>query len=380
MKKIFLSILTIAVVLFLVSWGFKGHQAVATIAENHLTPQAKAAVKELLGTQSLSDVATWADEVRNEPAFKSTAGWHFVDLPLGLSFEEFSAAIRAQGEDNVYGAMQKARSILTHPKASKVQKIEALKFLVHFVGDAHQPMHVSSKEDKGGNTIQVRFDNRGTNLHSLWDSGLLDHQGLSVMEMSKAFDKATPAEIKQWQADQPMQWLWESYQITTRLYAEAEKNNNIDEDYYKAHIGIIEQRIDQGGIRLAGVLNDIYGGNKIYAALHDAPVLPEDHSQPVAAATGPAKVIDVKDAANHLNETVTITSKVYSMKDVSSMILVNVGAAYPDSPLTVVLRGDAKALSSGINGKTITVTGQVIDYKGKPEIVVTDKSQLIIIP
>lgn len=373
MKKTYLSIL-IVVTLFLISWGFKGHQAVATIAENHLTPQAKAAVKDLLGTQSLADVATWADEVRNEPAFKSTAGWHFVDLPLGLSFEEFSKEVRAQGEDNVYGAMQKARSILTHPKASRSQKIEALKFLVHFVGDAHQPMHVSRKEDKGGNTIQVRFDNQGTNLHSLWDRKLLDHQGLSVVEMSKQFDKASPEDIKKWQADQPMQWLWESYQITTRLYTEVEKNSNLEEDYYKNHMGIIAQRIDQGGIRLAGVLNDIYGGNKVYASLHDAPALPEADSQPVTA--GPAKVIDVKDAASHLNETVSITAKVYGMKDVSSMILVNVGAAYPDSPLTVVLRGDVKALSSSIDGQTITVTGQVIDYKGKPEIVVTDKSNL----
>jgi hypothetical protein len=374
MKKLFISALAICA-LFLISWGFKGHQAVATIADNHLTPQAKAAVKELLGTQSLSDIATWADEVRNEPAFKSTAGWHFVDLPLGLSFEAFSTEVNAQGENNVYGAMQKARSILTHPKASKTQKIEALKFLVHFVGDAHQPMHVSRKEDKGGNTIQVRFDNRGTNLHSLWDSGLLDHQGLSVVEMSTQFDKATPAEIKQWQADQPMQWLWESYQITTKLYAEVEKNNNLDEDYYKTHIGIIAQRIDQGGIRLAGLLNDIYSG-KVYASIHDAPVLPEGNSEPVTAAAGPAKVIDVKDAAHHLNEMVTITAKVYGFKDFSSMILVNVGGAFPDSPLTVVLRGDAKALSSGIDGKTISVTGQVLDYKGKPEIVVTDKSQV----
>lgn len=373
MKKICFRLAALTVMVMLISWGFKGHQAVATIAENHLTPQAKAAVKDLLGTQSLSDVATWADEVRNEPAFKSTAGWHFVDLPLGLSFEEFSRQVKAQGEDNVYGAMQKARSVLTHPKASKAQKIEALKFLVHFVGDAHQPMHVSRKEDKGGNTIQVRFDNQGTNLHSLWDSKLLDHQGLSVVEMSRQFDQASLTEIKQWQADQPMQWLWESYQITTKLYAEVEKNNNIDEDYYKTHIAIIEKRIDQGGIRLAGVLNDIYSG-KVFSSIQDVPTLPEDNSKPVMAAAGPAKVIDVKDAAQHLNETVTITSKVFGIKDVSSMILVNVGAPYPDSPLTVVLRGDAKSLN--VDGKTITVTGQVIDYKGKPEIIVTDKNQV----
>ncbi|WP_214072621.1 S1/P1 nuclease [Mucilaginibacter sp. dw_454] len=377
MKKTFFYALAIGA-LFLISWGFKGHQAVATIAENHLTPQAKAAVKELLGTQSLSDVATWADEVRNEPAFKSTGGWHFVDLPLGLTFEQFSAEVKGQGEDNVYGAMQKARIILTHPKSTKEQKIEALKFLVHFVGDAHQPMHVSRKEDKGGNTIQVRFDNQGTNLHSLWDSKLIDHQGLTVTEMSKQYDKATPAEIKQWQADQPMQWLWESYQITTKLYAEVEKNNSPDDDYYKTHIGIIEQRIDQGGIRLAGVLNDIYSG-KVYSYTFAAPVLPQgEEAKPAAQTGGPAKTIDLKDVANHLNETVTVIAKVYGIKDFSSMILVNVGAAYPDSPLTVVLRGDAKALSTQIDGKAITVTGQVIDYKGKPEIVVTDKSQLSI--
>jgi hypothetical protein len=375
MKKPFFYALALSGVLFLISWGFKGHQAVATIAENHLTPQAKVSVKELLGNQSLSDVATWADEVRNDAAFKSTAGWHFVDLPLGLTFEEFSKEVKAQGEDNVYGAMQKARIVLTHPKSTREQKIEALKFLVHFIGDAHQPMHVSRKEDKGGNTIQVRFDNQGTNLHSLWDSKLIDHQGLSVVEMSKQYDVATPEQIKKWQADQPMQWLWESYVITTKLYAEVEKNNNLDEDYYKNHIGIIEQRIDQGGIRLAGVLNDIYSG-KIYSYTFAAPQLPEGALTTVSASTSPAKVIDVKDAAKHLNETVTIATKVYGSKDFSSMILVNVGAAYPDSPLTVVLRGDAKALSTQIDGKTITVTGQVVDYKGRPEIIIIDPAQI----
>ena len=98
----------------------------------------------------------------------------------------------------------------------------------------------------------------------------------------------------------------------------------------------------------------------------------------MTVAAGPTKVIAVKDAASHLNETVTITSKVYSIKDVGSMILVNVGAPFPDSPLTIVLRGDAKALAAQMDGKTITVSGQVVDYKGKPEIVVTDKNQLMI--
>lgn len=379
MKKTILYALSITTIVFvLISWGFKGHQAVATIAENHLTPQAETAIKDLLGNQSLADVASWADEVRNEPAFKSTAGWHFVDLPSRLTFEQFSKEVKAQGEDNVYGAMQKARIILTHPQSSKVQKIEALKFLVHFIGDAHQPMHISHKEDKGGNTIQVHFNNQGTNLHSLWDSKLIDHQGLSVIEMSKQYDKATPDQIRAWQKDQPMQWLWESYQISSKLYTEIEKGNNLNDDYYQTHIGVIEQRIDQGGIRLAGILNDIYSG-KLFSYTFAPPVLPADNSstaQVVNTTTGPAKTIEAKDATSHLNENVTITAKVYGSKDFGSMILVNVGAAYPDSPLTVVLRSDAKSMGTQIDGKTITVTGKVIDYKGKPEIVVTDPANL----
>jgi len=377
MKKTLISGLMLLCICLLTSWGYKGHQAVATIAENHLTPAAKAAIKDLLKNQSLADIATWADEVRNEPAFKNTAGWHFVDLPSGLSFEQFNTEIKSQGEDNVYGAMQKARIVLTHPQSTKAQKIEALKFLVHFVGDAHQPMHVSHKEDKGGNTIQIRFDNQGANLHSLWDSKLIDHQGLTVAEMSKQYDKATTGEIKKWQTDQPMQWLWESYQISSQLYNEVDKEKNLGDDYYNSHIQIVEQRIDQAGIRLAGVLNDIYSG-KLFSYTFAAPQLPEgDNSVAVdKSVSGPAKIIEAKDAANHINENVIVTSKVFGTKDVGSMILVNVGAPYPDAPLTIVLRNEAKALASQVDQKTITVTGKVVDYKGKPEIIVTHSSQV----
>ena len=90
--------------------------------------------------------------------------------------------------------------------------------------------------------------------------------------MSRKYDKATPAEIRKWQSDQPMQWLWESYRISSEIYSEVEKSNELDEDYYRAHIGIIQQRIDQGGIRLAGVLNEIYSGKR-FSYTSEPPVL-----------------------------------------------------------------------------------------------------------
>src|ERR1700761_2150126 len=164
MKKNFLSALTLTIALGLISWGFKGHRAVATIAQKHLTSNTAYVVSAYLGGQSMADVSTWADENRNN----TTAPWHFLNLPLGLSHDQFVKAV-AESDNNVYTAILKTEAQLKDKSLSSEQKNEALKYLIHLIGDAHQPMHISRKEDKGGNTIQVRFDNKGTNLHSLWD-------------------------------------------------------------------------------------------------------------------------------------------------------------------------------------------------------------------
>jgi hypothetical protein len=147
----------------------------------------------------------------------------------------------------------KEEGILADGNASREDRVNALKYVVHFVGDIHQPMHVSRAEDKGGNTIQVQYDGQGTNLHSLWDTKLLEHAGLSEDQLAQSFDKATPEQIKKWQGDRPMTWAWESYVISSQLYTEIGKNgNNIDDFYYAGHMPIVEDRIEKAGIRLAG--------------------------------------------------------------------------------------------------------------------------------
>lgn len=365
MKNRFLSLSAVVLTLILVSWGGVGHKTVATIAENHLTPAAKSSIKALLGDQSIADIASWADDARNTPEYKSTGPEHYVDLPLGYDFAKFSAEVKNQQDDNVYKAIIKCENELKSNTVSKEEKVIALKFLVHFIGDSHQPMHVSRAEDKGGNSIQVQFNGKGSNLHSLWDSGLISREGKTFDQMAAAYDTASPADIAKWQAADPMQWLWESYQFSTKIYADVEKNNKLDDEYYKANIPIVQQRIEMGGIRLAGVLNAIFAAAPVTGT---APVT-------VAMAT---KVIDIKDAAAHMNEIVTITTKAYSARDMGSMVLVNLGAAYPDQLLTVVLRDDAKAKGKDLDGKTVTVTGKLIDYKGKPEIIITDAGSLLI--
>lgn len=257
MKKNLLVVLIAVCSLSLVSWGVTGHRAVALIAENHLTPNARLAVKKLLGNESLADVSTYADELRNQPEYKYTTPWHYINLPSGYTFGQFANAINNLPPDNGYRALLNFEHELGDPSKSRMQRANALKFIVHIVGDLHQPMHVSHAEDKGGNTIPIIHNGYDENLHSLWDEGIIDHQGFSYKKMATEYDNATPAEIKKWQNDSLMVWLWESYQISSILYQETAQDNNFTEEYYRQHLPVLEKRIEKGGIRLAGVINAI---------------------------------------------------------------------------------------------------------------------------
>ncbi|MEJ5995823.1 S1/P1 nuclease [Pedobacter sp. Du54] len=258
--KSFYPILAICLTLMLVSWGYTGHRTIGFLTENHLTPNAKLAIKDLLGDTSISEACTWADDARREPQYANTANWHFLNLPLGLNYEDFQKYIDTLKSENVYSELINQEKILTNNNSTKQQKINALKFMMHFVGDLHQPMHISREEDKGGSTIQVNYNGKGTNLHSLWDTRMLEKEGLSAALLAIKFDTISETDIKQWQKDPVMVWMWESYQISTVLYAEIAQMNNktIDDTYYQKHMPIVQKRMQQAAIRLAGILNKIY--------------------------------------------------------------------------------------------------------------------------
>jgi hypothetical protein len=355
-----------------ISWGVTGHRTVGKIAEDHLTPNARAGVRDLLGSETLADVSTWADEVRGQDQYRQTGPWHYVNLPLGLDSDQFKARVENMLESNVYSALGQQMQLITDKSATREQKIEALKFVVHFVGDLHQPMHVSRAEDKGGNTIQLNYEGQGTNLHALWDSKLIDHTGLDYQQLAEKCDHATPVQIRQWQSDPIVKWMWESYEITSKLYAEVDSmsSRSIGQDYYTAHWPIIQQRLEQAGIRLAGLLNILFkagvaGGAGTAGGAASG-----------AAANGNPVRIDIKDAANHVNQDVIVSGKVYGYKVLEGLTLVNLGAAYPDQLMTLVLRGDATAIAADLDGKTIQITGKIELYKGKPEIVVRDPKMI----
>jgi len=359
--------LFVVVAVCLLSWCVTGHRTVGKIAEKHLTPAAKVAVEQLLGKETLADVSTWADEVRGQAEYKQTGPWHYINLPMGLSYAEFQKRVEGMSEENVYSTLTKLEKEVVDPATPREKKVEDLKFIVHFVGDLHQPMHVSKAEDKGGNTVQLNFNGQGTNLHAIWDSKLIDRLGQGYEQLASTVDHATPAEIMQWQKDPMVKWMWESYEVTEKLYAEVDamKSRAVDDKYYEAHIGTVEQRLEQAGIRLAGVLNGLFAHGVVVGAA--APVKAE-----AAAVT-----IEAKDAEAHVGENVVVRAKVYGFKAMEGLTLVNVGAAYPNQLFTVVLRGDAANLASEIDGKVIRVTGKVEMYKGKAEIVVRDPKMIV---
>ena len=374
MRKTLLSLFAFILSVALLSWGVTGHRAIGKIAADHLSAQAKAAVHDLIGDTTLADVSTWPDEVRSQPAYRHTASWHFINLPLGLSRADFDSKVKGMTVDNVYSALQQQEQILGANTSTREEKAEALKYIVHFVGDLHQPMHVSREEDKGGNTIQLNYDGMGTNLHALWDSKLIDHQGLTYEQMASAYDHPTPEQVRQWQSDPLLQWVWESYQASSSLYAEVDamKSRAIDDQYYQQHIGIIQDRIEKAGIRLAGVLNTIFK-NGLAASATGGSVAGRPAPNVSASVS-----IEARDAAQHYNENVRCCARVYGVKALGGLTLVNLGASYPNQPLTVVLRGAARDLGASLDGKMICVTGKVIAYREKPEIEVNDPGMITI--
>jgi hypothetical protein len=218
--------------------------------------------------------------------------------------------------------------------------------------------------------VQLNFNGQGTNLHSIWDSKLIDRLGLSYQQLAEKVDQATPAQISQWQKDPMMKWMWESYEITEKLYAEVDamKSRAIDDKYYEAHIATVEQRLEQAGIRLAGVLNGLFAHGVVVGPASTVP----------AKAEGPAVAIEAMDAAAHEGQQVVLSAKVYGYKALDGLTLVNLGATYPNQLLTVVLRGEAAPMATEIDGKVIRVEGKVEIYKGKPEIVVREKKRITI--
>lgn len=231
------------------AWGPIGHRVVGRVAEGHLTPAARQAVAELIAPDSLAEVAVWADWIRSDPAWAHAYTWHFISID---DDETLETAERNPAGD-VLEAMERFEAILRDREAPIAERRNALRFLVHFVGDVHQPLHVGRRADRGGNEIVVLWLGEAVDLHDVWDWEMIDAQRLSFSEYAEFLDPATPEEVAAWQAAGYRDWIAESFALREQVYEIGDRRLGFE--YQFRILPVVEHRLRQAGVRLAGVLN-----------------------------------------------------------------------------------------------------------------------------
>lgn len=254
-KSISLIVLLMFIALQGFSWGKTGHRIVGQIAENHLSDKAKKNLKLLMGNETLASVSNFMDFIKSEPKYKHMDPWHYSTIPDSLTYEQAGTP----PEGDVIVTIQRLIEELKTKKFTDEDELFALKCLVHLIGDIHQPLHVGNGFDKGANDINVRFFYENRNLHSVWDSGIIDHEQLSFTEYTKEIDHATPQLIAKLQASTVLDWANESKAIRPQLYTTMANDNRLSYRYIYDNKHIVDRRLMEAGIRLAGVLNAIYG-------------------------------------------------------------------------------------------------------------------------
>ncbi|MEJ0008821.1 MAG: S1/P1 nuclease [Steroidobacteraceae bacterium] len=262
------------------AWGFEGHEIVAAIAQGYLTPPVRAKVDQMLATDQdtltahdMLAEATWADFYRN--SHKETSAWHFVDIELNqpdlkTACFGFPAAgpLASQGpaQDCIVNKIGEFEAELASPATSAAERLLALKFLLHFVGDMHQPLHASDNHDKGGNCVLLNLGGvRQVNLHSYWDSvtvqGLGDDPKAVAAILSQRITAGNRAD---WEKGEPQSWSLESFDIAkTVAYTLGSKPGcapdqspiSLPPGYDQAARDTVATQLQKAGVRLAALLN-----------------------------------------------------------------------------------------------------------------------------
>src|SRR6185503_17454087 len=241
-------------------WGQTGHRVVGEIADIYLTNKARKAIREILGDESIAISSNWPDFIKSDTAFNYLSPWHYINIKQGLTQAEFNNALAA---DTIADAFTKLNFLVAELKNKQLpidKKKMYLRLLIHIVGDIHQPLHVGRSEDLGGNRVRVLWFGDSTNLHSVWDDKMIESQDLSYTEYVKAINHTTKEQRRQWQQQSLNEWVFESYQLAGTVYSSVTQPfQRLSFRYNFLYIETLNNQLLKGGIRLAGLLNSIFG-------------------------------------------------------------------------------------------------------------------------
>lgn len=227
------------------AWGLLGQQITVQVAEKYLTPEARKEIDRLLNGKRLSDLSTWADQIRRSPEWAYTGNWHYINVP----------DLTKNVPTDIVGAIQLSRENLS-TELEDSQRFIWLKFLIHFIGDIHQPLHVGRPEDRGGNSTQVKFRGKSVNLHSLWDGILLNERKQDVTAfVNRLVSQERPTgELRK--SFDPTLVVEENFKHRVFVYSYSQ--DEIDEAYSSKAMEIADERLWTGGMRLASALNEAF--------------------------------------------------------------------------------------------------------------------------
>jgi hypothetical protein len=239
------------------AWGSEGHRIIADIAWDHLNRATRKNLREFLGANDLASISTWADDIRKE--HPETGPWHYVDIPPDSGGYQPKDC---PNDNCVVAQIDKFARILGDPDQPFAARSEALKYLVHFVGDLSQPFHAMA-DARGGNDIPVivfgstQCGDYACNLHSVWDTELIRHSGVREHRYARGLDRMIAKDHLQAGSDDPVAWANDSLQLATQAWVQPQ--TEIDEAYYLRERPVVDRQLALAGLRLARLLNEKLG-------------------------------------------------------------------------------------------------------------------------
>lgn len=238
------------------AWGSQGHEIVATLALQELSPAAQAQVARLLGSPAmLIHEASWADEIRDRRP--ETSRWHYADIPLNAP--GYLAARDCSRGDCVVAQIAAAQRVLADSRRSTGARAEALRFLIHLVADIHQPLHAVNNDDRGGNQVRITLRRDRTNLHQLWDTRVVEALGSDSVKVVQDIRRSiAPLQRKGWQAGSAAAWATETHLVARdRVYPamQGRRSLRLPPSYLRDEMPVVRQQLAKAGLRLAWLLN-----------------------------------------------------------------------------------------------------------------------------
>ncbi|WP_299823571.1 S1/P1 nuclease [uncultured Pontibacter sp.] len=261
--KFFKKLVLIGLMVYLPSqamaWGMLGHRIVGEIADRHLSKKARKNIQQILGNETVAMASNWADFIKSDPAYDYLGSWHYINVKPGVTLDQFSSSIMQDTSTNIHTKLNMMVAELKKKDLPQAKKEMYLRLVIHMVGDIHQPMHAGRPEDLGGNRVRLTWFNTPTNLHRVWDEQLIEYQQLSYTEYATVLNHVSKNQRNTWQQAPVSTWIYESYQIADKLYEGVKPEDKLSYRYNFDHVNTLNDQLLKGGVRLAGLLNEIFG-------------------------------------------------------------------------------------------------------------------------